>query len=315
MKRLYPLLFACTLLPAGAFASCGSAYCVINTQWDMQGLTGAAGRSAVDLRYEYIRQDRLRAGSRDISAAEDNSDTVELGTTNRNLVGTFDYSFDDHWGLGAALPMVDREHSHIVDPGGAATVESWDFSRLGDARVLGRYQFDAAASGDRYGLQFGLKLPTGSHDIANAAGTVAERALQPGTGSTDVLLGGFYSYRPQYRDLGWFAQALFQRAVATRDRFRPGDQLTLTAGLNYPVSDAATLLFQLNGLVKKRDTGANAEPDLSGGRYLYASPGASLALDRDTQVYGFVQLPLIGNVNGIQLVARRSFVAGISRRF
>jgi hypothetical protein len=298
-----------------AFASCGAAFCVINTQWDTQGMNAEAGRFTLDLRYEYIRQDRLRRGSRDLSPADDTSDVTELKTINRNLLANLDYSVDDHWGLSASLPAVKREHEHIADPGGAAVVQSWDFSRIGDARILGRYQFDLDTPTDRMGVQFGLKLPTGSYRIANADGSVAERALQPGSGSTDLLVGGYYSFRPQYRELGWFAQVLYQRAAMIRDAYRPGDQLSVTGGINHALSDQATLLFQLNGLVKQRDSGANAEPNLSGGRFLYASPGASFALTRDTQIYGFIQLPLVANVNGIQLVARRSAVAGLSMRF
>jgi hypothetical protein len=300
-------------LPAAA--SCGSAYCVLNTQWDTQGLNPEAGRFTADLRYEYIEQDQLRQGRHRIPAASDTSDTTELKTINQNLVASLDYTFDRHWGVAASLPMVKREHTHIEDPTGAATTASWDFTRLGDARVLGRYQFDKPNPTDSFGLQFGLKLPTGSHKLANAEGTPAERVLQPGTGSTDLLLGGYYAYRPQYRGPGWFAQMLYQRAISTQDQFHPGDQLSVTGGVNYPVGDKLTLRFQVNGLVKARDNGLNAEPELSGGRYVYASPGASYALTPDTQIYGFVQLPLFSDVNGVQLVARQAFIAGLSMRF
>ncbi|HJW26610.1 MAG TPA: hypothetical protein VJ576_17065 [Rhodocyclaceae bacterium] len=311
---LTPLVLAASL-PSPAAASCGSAYCVINTQWDTQGMASQAGRFMADLRYEYIRQDRLRRGGRDISAAEDTADTTETRTVNQNLVAGLDYTFDRHWGVAASLPMAKRQHDHIADPTGAATPESWQFTRTGDARVLGRYQFDLEEPTNSVGLQFGLKLPTGGYRVANGEGVVAERALQPGTGSTDLVLGGYYAYRPQFRGLGWFGQALFQQAIATREDFRPGNQLSITGGINYPVSDEVTLLFQLNGLVKGRDTGSNAESDLSGGRHLYASPGVSFALTPDSQLYGFVQQPLVRNVNGVQLVARQALVVGLSLRF
>lgn len=298
-----------------AAASCGSAFCVLNTQWDTQGMTNAPGRVGLDLRYEYVKQDQLRSGKKNISPAEDPGDTTELQTINRNLLASIDYSIDGHWGVSASVPVVKRQHSHIDDPTGAATFESWDFTRMGDARIIGRYLFDQPARTDSVGLQFGLKLPTGSHSLANNEGAVAERALQPGTGSTDLIVGGYYAYRPRIRGLGWFGQVLYQRPVSTKSEFRPGSQLTLTGGLNYPVTDAATLLFQVNALAKSRDTGANAEPDLSGGRFIYASPGATVTLTPDTQLYGFVQLPLLRDVNGIQLVAKRAFVAGLNIRF
>ena len=44
-----------------------------------------------------------------------------------------------------------------------------------------------------FGLQFGIKLPTGKFDVANDEGEVAERSLQPGSGTTDAILGAFYN--------------------------------------------------------------------------------------------------------------------------
>ncbi len=298
-----------------AGASCGSAFCVVNTQWDTQGMAAPPGRLSADLRYDYIEQDQLRQGRHDITAAQDTSDTTEIRTINRNLTAQLDYAVDNHWGGTASLPYFVRDHSHIDDPTGAAAHEAWQFSEPGDLRLLGRYRFDSAAPTDSYGVQLGLKLPTGRHDIANAAGTVAERALQPGTGSTDLLFGAYYAYRPPYRAAGWFAHLLYQRAVATVDAYRPGNQWSLTAGVNYPADEQWTLLLQLNGLMKAHDSGANAEPDLSGGRYLYLTPGARYALTADTQLYGFVQWPLISDVNGVQLVAKQALSFGLSLRF
>ena len=317
-KHLIPMALAlgtyAVAMPAAA--SCGSAFCVLNTQWDTQGLHSEPGRLRLDLRYEYVKQDQLREGTENISIDQvTDEEAAELQTINRNWVATIDYSINDRWSVSAAIPVVKRRHSHIEDPAGAAEFESWDFTRAGDARILGRYKLESARPTDSVGLQFGAKLPTGSHTIANADGKPAERSLQPGSGSTDLVVGGFYAYRPQTRGLGGFAQVLFQKAVETKDEFRPGDQLTVTGGLSYPVSDAATLLFQVNFQRKGRDTGENAEPDVSGGRFVFASPGVSYSLTPDTQVYGFVQLPLMRDVNGIQLVADRALVAGLTTRF
>jgi hypothetical protein len=41
----------------------------------------------------------------------------------------------------------------------------------------------------------------------------------------------------------------------------------------------------------------------------------SFAFTRALQAYGFVQLPLYQDVNGVQLVARYAFVAGLNVRF
>jgi len=320
LALLLPSLFVPTLFLSGAaHASCGASFCVLNTSWDTQGVQTQAGQATLDLRYEYVRQSRLWQGSSKADSEPADADAKELRTINRNLVGTLDYTFNQRWGISVALPMVSRRHDHVADPSNAATPESWSFARTGDMRVLGRYQLNGDGGhdshGSPYGLQFGLKLPTGDYKVANSDGTPAERALQPGTGSTDMILGGYYSHRPMMSGPAWFVQGQWQHAVATRDEYRPGDTLSASVGVSYPQGEAFSWLFQLNGLVKRHDGGANAEPGLSGGRYLFASPGAAYHLSQDVQVYAYLQAPLYRHVNGTQLTASSSVVAGLSLRF
>jgi hypothetical protein len=74
-------------------------------------------------------------------------------------------------------------------------------------------------------------------------------------------------------------------------------------------------MLQANAVFKGRDSGPNAEPDDSGQRQLFVSPGMSWNATRDMQVYAFVQLPLYQAVNGVQLTADWSALAGVSFRF
>lgn len=296
-----------------AFASCGSAFCTVNTSWDVQSAFAEPG-AKFDLRYDYIRQDQLRSGTDKTSLGA--GDATEKRTVNRNLVATLDYDINPDWGVVFTLPWVSREHSHIPnsDP---TTIESWNFSALGDARIVGRYLLPTDTSQGRlYGVKLGVKLPTGKTDVVNGDGTLAERSLQPGSGSTDVLLGAYmYQAMPGSSIAGWFLQAMWQRPVATFDGYRSGDQLSADAGLRYLFSAKLSGLLQLNLLHKDRDTGVNAEPDLSGGNYANLSPGLSYAVTRDFQVYGFLQKPLYQNVRGTQLTADWSAVVGITHRF
>ena len=60
---------------------------------------------------------------------------------------------------------------HIHNHHGAQIPETWNFTEVGDARVLGRRQWHAENAGaqrlDFFGLNFGLKLPTGKTDVRN----------------------------------------------------------------------------------------------------------------------------------------------------
>jgi hypothetical protein len=66
---------------------------------------------------------------------------------------------------------------------------------------------------------------------------------------------------------------------------------------------------------KSRDSGAEAEPELSGSTNVFVSPGLSWSASRDLELYGFVQLPVYRYVNGVQLSANRAYVIGASMRF
>lgn len=301
-----------------AGASCGSAFCMVNTNWNLQGVAAEPGLRA-DFRYEYIRQDQPMSGSDRIAVGQIPRHHDEVKTVNRNFLATLDYTFNDRWAVAATLPYLDRSHTHIHNHGGARLPEQWDFERAGDVRVLGRYQLrseDANAQKlNYYGVNFGLKLPTGDKNVVNAAGSRAERTLQPGTGTTDLLLGGYYSRLLGASDASWFVQGLWQTALDSSESYRPGQRVSLDAGYRYEATDKLGLMLQLNALYRARDSGSQAEPDDTGGKFLYVSPGLSYAITKATQVYGFVQKPIYQYVNGVQLVADWSVVVGVTARF
>ena len=316
------LAFAClsgfTLVTSAgtALASCGSAFCVLNTNWATQGVPSEPGSFRLDERFEFVDQKHLMQGTKRISQADDTADTTELRTINRNSLTTLDYTFTKNWTVSASAPIVDRSHSHIADPTGAASFESWNFTKLGDTRLLGMYRFDNDKNPlVNYGLSFGLKLPTGSYKVTNSDGVAAERALQPGTGSTDGVIGAYYSAPGIDPDSSWFAQLLYQQAIAIKDQFRPGNQLQLNLGYRQSLAHDFQALVQLNTMIKGRDTGGQAENDLSGSRTVFISPGLAYSVTHDFQLYTFVQLPVYRNYNGIQLSVDYAIVGGATLRF
>jgi hypothetical protein len=316
------IAIACGLAPllaAGTVhASCGSAFCSINTNWGVQGAWTEPGLRA-DLRYEYINQDQPMNGKNKVSVGQIPMHHDEVHTVNRNWIAMFDYDFGSAWGVSVFIPVVDRDHLHIHNHQGAQIPESWNFTDLGDIRVLARYKFPTHDGADHTltysGMIFGLKLPTGKFDVTNAEGEFAERTLQPGSGTTDLIFGGYLQGSLPLKDLSWFAQALYQSALNMRQEFRPGDRFTVDFGLRYDLTQSLGLMLQLNSLFKAKDTGLEAETDDSGGTFVFLSPGISYSVTRDVQVYGFVQFPLYQYVNGVQLTANRAVALGISARF
>jgi len=302
---------------ADAGASCGSAFCLVSTDWTAQGI-GVEPGFLFDLHYESIDQDQPRSGTHNVSVGEIPRHHDEVETKNRNLVASVDWYMAPAWGMQVSIPYVDRDHLHIHNHQGEQIPETWHFRELGDMRVLLRHEMfatrDDPAGIRSAGVTFGIKLPTGKFDVANGEGEHAERTLQPGTGTTDLVLGGFWYSGNALADCSLFARAQVVLPLISRDDYKPGNQLSLDAGYRKNYGDVG-LMLQVNYHVKGRDSGANAEPEDSGKRELYLSPGISWNAWKNGQVYAFAQLPLYQSVNGVQLVARWSALGGVSWRF
>jgi len=316
--RLPALAAACACaFSSAADASCGSAFCTVNSDWTSESAITEPG-STLDLRYEYINQDRPQTGKRRIGVGEIPRDHDEVSTANRNLLLSYSYTFDSNWGMSVIAPFVSRNHFHIHNgENGEKERERWSFDELGDVRVVGRYQIPGGdpLAPTTTGFNFGLKLPTGKTDIANSDGELAERTLQPGSGTTDTILGAYFHQRLPQSDAAWFTQVQYQRALNAHAAFKPGDKFGLDIGYRRGITQDLGALIQLNMSIKGRDSGAQAEPEDSGGRFVSISPGLSYAVSQTLQVYAFVQLPVYQYVNGVQLTASKAFVAGVSGRF
>lgn len=297
-------------------ASCGTGTCALNSHWQTQDVSGQSGQR-LDIRYEYIRQDQPRAGNEnvDIGAIPRHHDEVE--TLNHNLILRYDYSAGQKWGLTVQAPIVNRDHYHIHNHMGGQIDERWRFTHLGDVRLIARYApVPNPETSTDFGILAGFKLPTGRTDVSNGE-DLAERTLQPGSGTTDAIIG-LYASRPfnlWNRSARLFVQSQAQLPMNTHEGFRPGNQYTLDVGIAYPQIGDFSGLFQINALIKDHDHGPEAEEADSGGASVWLSPGASYAVTHSTRIYGFVQLPLYQRVRGIQVVTNWTISVGASVGF
>jgi hypothetical protein len=168
-------------------------------------------------------------------------------------------------------------------------------------------------------------LPTGRYGTAvqfssgPKAGTPLDASLQPGTGSTDVIVGAYY-YRPISENFDITVNGQFQGAVKQRQNepgndFRPGNSLDFSIGLRYDAHPDWVPQLQLNLLHKSADQGALADVPDTVGTVLYLSPGLTVRALPQLQVYGFAQLPVYSNLDGYQLFPRYTVSVGLSYSF
>ena len=175
------------------------------------------------------------------------------------------------------------------------------------------------------GIQLGVKLPTGQYGTAvkfdggPLEGTPLDASLQPGTGSTDIIVGAYY-YQAISQNFDMFANGQFQAAVRQRmdlpgNDYRPGNATTVSFGLRYEASPQWVPQLQVNLLHKSRDQGALADIQSTAGNVAYVSPGITVKVSANLHAYAFVQLPVYSNLYGDQLFPRWTGSVGASYAF
>jgi hypothetical protein len=318
-----------TLLSSVDALACAACGCTLSKDWGTQGINATPGFVA-DLSYFYINQNQQRIGTGKASQAQINAlaaagQEIENYTTTRITTAALTYT-DDTWSMTANLPFLQRTHGTYGSGAYPATTSylSSSDNSIGDVNFIGRY---TGFSADKTsGLIAGVKLPTGSTTATfNDGVTPLDRSLQIGTGSTDLILGGYTT--GGFDTYGWFVQGTVQHAVATKtvagQDYRPGDSYSLNTGIRYArFGSRFSPMLQLNIIHRQADSGAGATPadaltggPATGGTLAYLAPGIMARVGGGTSVYGFIQLPIYQNVNSLQLSARYTLSLGVRQSF
>ena len=238
-----------------------------------------------DLRYDYVDQN-LR----------NNDAHAHFFAVHRNITSTLETNFAGQvWSL--SIPRVDRTiRSNIVptilNPNPTNT--SQDVNGLGDIAVSTRFKWSD------YTLIAGVKLPTGEDDLTL---NVARRYLQPGTGSTDLMLAIRREYAADADHPWFFWQVGAQGAVASDPNFRPGTTLSGTLGVRYGWTETLNFSLQTTAIRQFRDKNtmnaagftAYAEDLESAAFSTHIAAGLTYQLGAKTSAYLFYSTPLKNN--------------------
>ena len=325
-------------LPHRLFASCGQAFCPIETSSIVEHPLGG-GQLYANFTYEYIDQDRPYIGTSKARPGELPRGHDEVSTHNNTYKLTLDYGITPRFTFGVLVPFLDRLHRHLAheeeevinSPDGTEMVdvpERWRYQEFGDMQVTARYllwqqttPYDPSLS-----LIVGMKLPTGRTGVRNDDGEVAELTLQPGNGSWDGLVGlslvknfAVSTLQRQTALAPVFATALGRFSVgAGKFGYRPGGEMFLNVGTTYPLWRKLDLLAQVNFHYRDRDDIGHApglEQSDSGREELYLSPGLRYHLTDNLALYTLMQFTVYRRVNGIQLTSDWNFTSGVFYRF
>lgn len=338
------------LLPFAAInvaLACATCGCSLSTDAAMGYSATAGWRVSAD--YAFISQDQLRTGTGTISPSAvaalnpGAGQEVEKQTINRYLTLGLDYASSADWNFRLLVPYIGRSHTTYGAASNPLTpdlVSGATVSGLGDIKIITSFQ--GLLPTHNLGVQLGVKLPTGDYGGPNASGTgvagrnpaafntgpnsqqaspdnLLDTSLQAGTGSTDLIIGAYY-YQPVSQNFDAFVNGQFQAALVHAlnqpgEDYRPGNLASVSFGIRYEADPKIVPQLQVNVTRRYADAGALADAANSAGTVAYLSPGVSANVMKNTQMYGFVQLPLYSNLDGYQLFPHYTVTVGISHAY
>jgi len=330
---------------AFACATCG---CSLSTDAAM-GYSDVAGWRAT-FEFDFINQDQLRSGTSAISNSQvaaindaGGNQEVEKQTINRYFTAGISYRPNGEWNFNLLLPYIDRSHSTYgaaMNPLTPDKVSGASVDSLGDIRFITSYQ--GFLPTHNLGFQLGLILPTGDYGGPNAAGTgtvgrnpvafnsgpnsqipspgnLLDTSLQAGAGATDLIVGAYY-YQAVSQNFDAFVNGQFQAALWHKldqpgEDYRPGNLFNVSFGVRYEENPTIVPQLQFNITNKRTDQGVLADTISTGGTVVYLSPGLSVSVAHNVQVYAFLQLPIYSNLTGYQLFPHWTGSVGASYAF
>jgi hypothetical protein len=317
------------LLCAGSAAAWGCASCGCTLSADAATGYSALPGLRLTFEYDYINQEQLRRGTSTATPADvvnnpttpgANGGEIEKQTINRYVTVGMGYTPTPNWNIDVLVPYVIRSHTTYgvqdqpYTPAETAPdqISGARFADLGDIKLIGSWQ--GWLPTHNLGLQLGVKLPTGHYgtdikfDSGPNAGQPLDASLQPGTGSTDVIVGAYY-YQAISQDFDAFVNGQFQSAVSHKmnqrgNDFRPGNLETVSFGLRYEAHPDWVPQLQVNLTHKSRDQGALADLPDTAGTVAYVSPGMTVHAFGPLHLFAFVQVPVYSNLDGYQVFPR-----------
>jgi hypothetical protein len=296
-------------------ANCGSATCPLNNHHYLR-----KGWLRLTLTYEYINQDQIYVGTKPSYIGALPSHHDEIQTLNQRNILSIQYGITDAFAIGFEIPFIHRKHSHISE----GEIETFNFSGLGDVILTGQYAFLLPSDelAPYLSFQVGLKLPSGVTDATNTKGEEAEITIQPGTGSTDLILGLNYrqtifilpTLSGEFSTLPIIFGTFYQINGKGKNDYRIGNTLLAHFGTSYQFIKQAGFLLQVNAMIRDYDDVSSTEEfrQNTGGIWIFVSPGLNLKLSDEIYAYAYVQIPVYRNLHGIQQTSKMNFQFGLS---
>lgn len=293
------------------------------------GLGGGAGSPIYTESAITLPEGRWSAGLRSEYNNFSRFSDPRLAGTERHSVDTLratalglSYGLTDDLTLGLRLPYIQRQNvreadHHVFDHGAGAhehadrILNLGDPEGLGDATLFGEYRFFRSVDQQTHlAALFGVKLPTGETH-RKYDGERLETEFQPGSGSTDGLLGVAATHLSGA--LSYDASLLYSVVTTGAQHTDLGDVLSYNLATSYRLGGerpanpydltqphAWDLILELNGEHREREQIRGQREENTGGNIVYLAPGVRYLNKTGWGLALSLGVPVVENLNGTQ---------------
>ena len=256
-------------------------------------------------------QERLRLRSDGLG---EETPEVQVRTTPISIV----YGLRSRLSLVAVVPFVQTTRSH---DDGEPGIPQRAAAGIGDSVFLAKWRFfrrDQPIGTLRLSTEFGVKAPTGADDLTDPEGRRLPSAMQRGSGSWDPVADVIVTYVPAGARGRWTLTGDIGMTMRTEaHRVEIGNDVGYDGMVKYRVHPArypgrdTFLLLELNGRWRGRTRIGGLAASDSGGHVIYLSPGIQTLLRQNLILEGGVQLPVMRDLHGMQLVPGMRVLVGL----
>jgi hypothetical protein len=221
------------------------------------------------------------------------------------------YGIRDDLQLCTTVPYVDNTMYMTM----MGMTSSSQPSGIGDVTTLMKYRLNSPLGIQPiFAIGGGVKWATGKSGFRDQMGDLLPLMMQPGTGTTDALLGAWASMKL----LPWafHGGVMYEFGGADHDTgLRHGNAVMSNWTACYSVTSHVVLLTELNYSYMTRDHLGGVSQTDTGGTTVSLTPGLQYQVTTSTDFEAAYQLPFVSDLHGSQLKPVSSLVLGVRRRF
>lgn len=317
MKNLLLILILGILLPDTVFAQCcGAMAGGMGTAGARFGL-GTAGPRSLQLYFAYDMNY--------MNGLYDGDERIMDNDRQRMIHSSIleaNYGISRRLSVAAILPYVFQEIASTRVDGSRQVDYLWGF---GDLVMMIKYRFlnPLAYNGWEIAGGIGPKLPLGSYSYSGSEGYLFPMDIQPGSGSVDGISWLSLSKSHLFvTNLYLSSGAIFRLSGKNRNYrdsliYSFGNEFQYSGGVSY--SFYKGLVFDLFNYVRYRyqakDFICDEPAEMTGGHWLFVSPGFRINITPDLWVVATADFPLYSKLEGPQLATSYRFSAAIAYTF